>query len=340
MATLAQVPHVIRTVGAWGFLKRIWAEVSEDNLLTWASALAYSWLFAVFPFFLFLLTLIPFIPEGMKGDLEHQLAVWVYHLPKEAADTVWINIAPRIKELLDTKVTGLPIIGALVTLWAASGGVAATMGALDRCYDVQRSRPIYKQRPLAIGLTVVLVVLILLVLVLLPIGTIVTNFLVEYFAKQGLDESYMPILTLWQILRYALAMTLMVMTLATLYHFGPNVKQRWVTVTPGSIFVIVVWLALGAAFRFYIDRFGKYNQTYGTVGGVVILLFFFYLDALVLLIGAEINAEVDAVVAGAPLGVIEAVEEHKLAPGEQPQSSPQTPGDALAKPPEEPRPSG
>jgi membrane protein len=79
-----------------------------------------------------------------------------------------------------------------------------------------------------------------------------------------------------------------------IYYFGPNVKHKFRIITPGAIFTVGVWLLLGATFRLYVDRFGKYGETYGAVGGVIILLFFFYIDALVLLVGAEINSEIDA----------------------------------------------
>src|SRR5262249_5579166 len=101
-------------------------------------------------------------------------------------------------------------------------------------------------------------------------------------------------IVLVQIFRYGLAAMFLFWVVALVYHFGPNVKQRFRLLSPGSVFTVGVWALLGATFRIYIDTFGKYGQTYGAVGGVVVLLFFFYIDALVLLIGAEINAEVDA----------------------------------------------
>ena len=101
-------------------------------------------------------------------------------------------------------------------------------------------------------------------------------------------------LVLWQIGRYGLALTLCFGVVSVIYHFGPNIKQKWRLLTPGSVFTVMVWLGLGVLFRLYVDKFGKYGETYGAVGGVIILLFFFYLDALVLLVGAEINSEIDA----------------------------------------------
>jgi membrane protein len=102
-------------------------------------------------------------------------------------------------------------------------------------------------------------------------------------------------LVLWQVTRYGLALLLLLAIVAVIYHFGPNIRQRWRFVTPGSVFTVGVWLLLGVAFRIYVDHFGRYGEMYGAVGGVIVLLFFFYLDALVLLVGAEINSEIDSI---------------------------------------------
>jgi uncharacterized BrkB/YihY/UPF0761 family membrane protein len=156
--------------------------------------------------------------------------------------------------------------------------------------------------------------------VLVPIGTIVTNYvtgraeriLVETGVTKGSPSTTAPIPTtqkkesvvssaryavgivVWQVTRFGLAALFMFWVVALVYHFGPNVKQRFRLLTPGSMFTVMMWTLLAIVFRVYVDTFGKYGQTYGAVGGVIILLFFFYLDALVLLVGAEINSEVDA----------------------------------------------
>lgn len=306
--------------------------------MTWASALAYSWLFAIFPFFIFLLTLIPLLKYEWRIEAKQQIEFAVNQLPADARDTVSGYIEPKLDQLLFQSKAGIRIIGLLVTIWAASGGMAATMAGLDKCYDVPETRPIWIHRPLAIGLTILVGSLILVVIVLLPIGTVVTNQLTEGTerllrmtpsarpssedagATRPADVSSTapaatqaastrpallsgPIvaprtfqlwLVLWQIARYGLALLLLLGIVAVIYHFGPNIKQRWKFMTPGSVFTVTVWLLLGVVFRVYVDRFGKYGEMYGAVGGVIILLFFFYLDALVLLVGAEINSEVDS----------------------------------------------
>jgi len=110
--------------------------------------------------------------------------------------------------------------------------------------------------------------------------------------------SFYAFIIFWQVFRYGLGALFLFWVVALVYHFGPNVKQKFRLLSPGSVFTVGAWAFLGATFRFYVDSFshGSYSKTYGAVGGVIILLFFFYLDALVLLIGAEINAEVDCAI--------------------------------------------
>jgi uncharacterized BrkB/YihY/UPF0761 family membrane protein len=380
MAELRDVPIVVRRMGAIRFGRKVWREVGDDNLFTWASALAYSWLFAVFPFLLVLLSLIPLLRYEWRVAAKDQINNAVHQLPHEAQVTIGTYLQPKLDALLFEKSKGITAIwsvGLLITLWAASGGMAMTMAAMDRCYDVERMRPFYKQRPLAVALTTVVAALILAVVVLIPVGTIVTRYLTRSTEKlltvtkldklsetaglsgpamygppkrptssapahaagenpaaasnpvagaaaspgdvkppaettqaaKSADGSasstdtpepseprhrFMFWIWLWEIFRYALALLFLFWVVGLVYHFGPNVKQKFRLITPGAVFTIAVWILLGFAFRVYVDRFGKYGQTYGAVGGVIILLFFFYIDALVLLIGAEINSEIDA----------------------------------------------
>src|SRR5688500_12649832 len=154
MAQLRDLPAVIRQMGLFHFIRKVWFEVSDDNLFTWASALAYSWLFALFPFFLVLLSLIPMLPHNWRVEAKEQINFAIIQLPREARVTLKQYVDPRLNEILFEKpkaITWVWTLGLLATLWAASGGVAMTMSAMDRAYDVQRARPIYKQRPLAVG---------------------------------------------------------------------------------------------------------------------------------------------------------------------------------------------
>lgn len=293
MARLTDMPHLFKTVGGVTFAKRVASEVADDNLFTWAAALAYSWLFAVFPFMIFLLTLLPYLPQGAKDRARNEIHTLVYATAPghEAADTLWNNIDNNLDNLLHQKKGKLfpRLVGLGLALWAASGGMAMTMAALDKCYEVDRGRPFYHQRPVAMGLTMAVAAMILLVLSLLPVGT----FVKHWVETRGYVRRGHPALYVFDVVRWSLSLFLLAAVVALIYYKGPSIRHRFNWLTPGGLFTVVVWLVLGFAFRFYVEKWGKYSQTYGTVGGVVILLLFFYIDAVVLLIGAEIDSEVD-----------------------------------------------
>jgi membrane protein len=285
MARLRDLTATLRKSGAWRFALRLNREIEEDDLLVWASALAYSWLFAIFPFLIFMLALAPYAPRHITNKVEAPLFSAIDRLPPAAATMLHQNVT----NVMQRTHTGLLSIGILITIWAASGGMHMTLSAMDQIYELRQHRPFYKQRLLAILLTIVIAFLVLLVLLLIPIGDSVTRIL----EKHTLLNFSSGLWWAWTMARYALGVVLIFIVLAIFYHFGPAVKQPFRAVSPGSVFTFVCWLGFGVIFRVYVNHWGKFDRTYGTVGGVAILLLFFYIDAVVLLIGAEINSELD-----------------------------------------------
>lgn len=292
MARLRDVPHVLRHVGLWTFVKRVYQQITEDEIFIYAASLAYSYILALFPFLIFTLSLAPYLPYGAKDAVMENVARAVAELPEQAQSTILENI----NNLLQQQRGGLLSIGIAVTLWIASGGVSATMVALDKCYDVKKVRNFIWQRIVAIGLTVAITGSIILVAVLLPLGTLAIKWLTVQGLLGGLG------LVALQLTRWTLAVLLMLAIISILYYFGPSLRSRFHAITPGAVFTLVLWLAMGYGLRLYIDNFADYNQTYGTLGGVAILLFMFYLGAIVFLVGAEINSEIDFAVLGIPSG--------------------------------------
>lgn len=292
MARLGDVPKLLRSVGAVEFGRRVWRQVREDNLVTWAAALAYSWLFAVFPFVLFLMSLIPYLPaqyhEIAKRNVKQFLTQW---LPQDAARTVRENTEGNLETLLHQPKGFVLYTSLIVSLWAASGGMSATMSALDKCYELDRGRPYHRQRALAILMTILVMILLLAVACLLPVGSAVRAWVVQH----GVIDEGRTILIAFDVVRWVLALGFLLSVLAIVYFKGPSIKHHFHWLTPGAAFVVTVWVLLGIGFRLYMDHVGSrsYDRMYGTLGGVAILLLLFYVDALVLLIGAEINSEID-----------------------------------------------
>ena len=279
----------MRRVGPWQVAKTLYLEVDKDDVFVWAAAMAYSWLLAIFPFLIFLLTLLPHIPNRQKDQVLGGIQQFLHQLPAETAGLLQSYVDETARVLTQTH-SGLMSLGLLLTVWAASGGMSQTMYALDRCYDLQKPpRPFYKQRPLAVVLTIIAATLMLLVLILLPIGGLVIAW--------GWHTLHLPDgwLVLINLLRWLMAVVLMMGALNVVYFFGTRVKQRYRFATPGAVFCVLMWIVMGVAFRMYIDRFAiqGYSKTYGAVGAVVILLFVMYLAAVCLLLGAEINSLLD-----------------------------------------------
>jgi len=271
-------------MGFVGFARKVWAEVSGDDVFTWGSALAYAWIFAIFPFLIFLLTLAPYLPGGAKERAMKQVESVAYSSVGGDAGNGFVK---SVDEVMHNQKGGLLSIGLVLALWGASGGMAMTMSALDKAYYVHCTRSFIRQRAIAIGLTVGSAALILTVMLLLPVGSAI----ISYLAKRGHLGLLGTILI--DVVRYALALALLFAIVALIYYFGPCIKQKWQSVTPGAVFTVAVWVALGFTFSTYVTHFGNFNKTYGALGAAIVMLLFFYINAVVLLIGAEVNSVID-----------------------------------------------
>jgi membrane protein len=284
MARVSDVPKVVKSLGFVEFAKKVWAEVTKDDVFTWGSALAYAWIFAIFPFLIFMLTLAPYLP----GNLKQQATDAVKNVATSSVgEDTGKQVEKSITDVMQNQKGGLLSIGLILALWGASGGMTMTMNALDKAYYVQTSRSFVKQRLIAIGLTVGTAVLILAVLLLLPIGT----GIISYLAKHGHLGVVGKILI--NLVRYAVALAMLFAIVAMIYYFGPSLKQKFQAITPGAVFTVVVWILGGLGFAFYVTHFGNFNATYGALGAAIVMLLFFYINAVVLLIGAEVNSVID-----------------------------------------------
>jgi membrane protein len=284
MARFGDVVPVLRSVGIFKFFRRVGQQANEDNIFVWAAALAYSWLFSVFPFLIFLLSLVPYLPPSARDSARNNVREFIHNALGNNASVINDNI----KMVTDVPHGGWLSFGLILSLWVASGGMMITMSALDQCYDIKKGRPWYIRRPLAMLLTVFIILFVMVIFILLPVGTVVELWVRHIGGKFSNLE-----IICFNIARYTLAALLMMMLLTLFYHFGPSIRQRFTLLSPGAAFSLVGWILMNLFFRFYIDHYSRYDQTYGAVGGVAILLLFFYLDALVLLLGAEVNSELD-----------------------------------------------
>ncbi|MCQ4277849.1 YihY/virulence factor BrkB family protein [Pseudomonas stutzeri] len=269
-----------RGVGSFELLKRTFKEFSNDDMTTYASALAYRAIFSLFPFLLFLIALLGLLDlQEFFTWLRQQVSLV---LPPDALDLV----NPVIDEMQQEK-GGFVSFGILVALWSASVGVRSLMNAMNKAYDVEEGRPTWKLMLLSVVYTIGLALILLATAALMIVGPQV----IEWLADQvGLKEI---VVTLWTWLRWPVVVVLMMLVVAVLYYVTPDVEQEFRFITPGSVVAVIVWIAASIAFGLYVQNFGNYDATYGSIGAVIVLLLYFYISAAVLLLGAEMNAVIE-----------------------------------------------
>ncbi|WP_070412587.1 YihY/virulence factor BrkB family protein [Pseudomonas lundensis] len=255
-------------------------EFIDDEMSTYASALAYQMLFSLFPFILFLIALIGFLhlPDFFSWlRLQSELV-----LPPQALE----QVNPVIDQLQQSK-GGLLSVGIVIALWTASAGVRLMMSAMNAAYDVVEGRPIWKRLPLSIFYTIGLAGMLLAAAALMVLGPQVMSWLA---GQVGLEAF---VVTLWTILRWPVIVLLMMVAVAVMYYVMPDVEQKFRFITPGSVLAVVVWIAASLGFAFYVKTFADYNAMYGSIGAIIVLLLYCYISAAVLLLGAEMNAVIE-----------------------------------------------
>ncbi len=261
--------------------KRTAREMVADDCLGLAAQLSYFLFLALFPAILFLLAVGSFFPlHDLAGDLVRVLQ------PVASASVVEL-VADQIRRISEAENGGLLTFGVLAALWSSSAAVVALTSALNTAYDIEEGRPWWKVRLVAIGLTLALAVFLLLSFSLVLAGPEIAEYL-------GTTLRMGPVVEWsWKILQWPLAFGMVSTALGLVYYFAPDAEQDWVWITPGAVVATVLWLLASLGFRLYVSRFSDYNATYGAVGGVMVLLLWFYVSSLAILVGAEMNAEIE-----------------------------------------------
>ncbi len=261
-------------------LKEAVKDFLADDMTTYASALSYQVLFALFPFVIFLIALLGFFNLADFFEWLRQRAQIV--LPREAMQP----INQVITELQDKK-AGLLSFGVITALWTASAAVRATMNALNIAYDVQEGRPAWKLYPLSVLYTLGIAAIMILATALMIVGPQA----VDWLARQvGAEQLFV---TLWAWLRWPVAIFLLTLSAAVVYYVAPDVEQEFRFITPGAALAVMVWLIASIAFNYYVSNFGNYSAMYGSIGAIIVLLLYFFISAAVMLFGAEINATIE-----------------------------------------------
>lgn len=259
-------------------------EFSDDQCTDLAAALTYYAVLALFPALIALMSLVGLLGQGQEAA-RTVLQVLRDVGASGAADT----LEPTLVQLSQGSGAGLALVlGLLAALWSASGYVGAFGRAMNRVYEIGEGRPIWKLRPLLLGLTAVMVLLAAAVLVAL----VVTGPAAEAVGSAlGVGSTAV---TVWSVAKWPVILVVVVLIVALLYYVTPNVEQpkfRWISV--GAVFAIVVWAILSGVFGLYVANFADYNKTYGALAGVIVFLLWLWLTNLALLFGAELDSELE-----------------------------------------------
>jgi membrane protein len=259
---------------------RVWRETQKDQILGRAAQLAYYLILALFPALLFLTALVGLLPlEEVMPELFRHLADV---MPADA-----LSVVQRyLQQVVEGSGTGILSLGVLGALWASSSGITSIMDTLNAVYNVDDTRPFWKSRLIAIAMTIGLAGFIIASTILVLYGEAIGRWVADFV---GLGWLFV---LGWVILQWPLVIGLMLFAVGTVYYVAPCVKQDWRWVIPGSVFAVVTWLAVSLGFKFYVENFGNYNAAYGSIGGMIVLLLWFYLSGVALLVGGEINAEI------------------------------------------------
>ncbi len=264
-------------------VQRGYQKIGEDELSTRASALSYYFLLALFPMFLFLISLIG-VFMGQNNQLRENILSGVGRLAPGSASGLIHSVLDEIAKSSSGIKAAAGILGAL---WAASAGMAAVVVSLNVVYKAKETRPWWKQKLTVVGLTVALAGLIILALVLVLYGGKIGEVVA---AQVGLGSAFQ---ITWKILQWPLSFAAMFLSFAIVYYFGPDVKSKWHWVTPGAAVGVIIWLIASLGFRLYLHFFNSYSASYGSLGAVIILLLWLNLTGLAILIGGEVNSVIE-----------------------------------------------
>jgi len=263
-------------------VKRVYHEINDDEVLTRSAALAYYFVSALFPMIFFLMAMLGLFAQS--HDLQSSLLNYTARFMPEDAYRL---VQKTLQEIANSS-TGLKLaFGLVLALWSGAGGVVSVMDALNRCYHVKDSRPFWKQRLISLGMTVAIAALTIVALTIVLYGGDIADFVGAHIGLSSVT------VIAWHIVQWPIALFFVVLSFALLYFWGPDTKQQWQWITPGAVVGVLTWIGASLLFRVYLHFFNSYSKTYGSLGAVIVLLLWLYISGLAILVGGEINSEIE-----------------------------------------------
>jgi membrane protein len=279
------IPMTRRRLGLVEFFKRTVKEIGEDHLAAFAGNLTYKGLFALFPFAVFLLSLLGLFgaPELLDSLLEQARLV----LPQDVVGL----LEDQLVGIAQTKAQGAFTVGAiaslLLALWGVSGAFRSVMEAMNVMYEIEEDRPFWKVYGISIFLSLGVAALLLISLTLVVFGPQIGGAVADVVGLGYVFE------LVWNVVKWPVLICIVLFAFAVVYYFAPDAEQRFRYVSPGSIMAVVMWLLFSLLFRLYVENFGSYGATFGSFAGIIILMLYIYYSSFIMLVGAEINQVIE-----------------------------------------------
>src|SRR5215203_6635072 len=279
-----EVP-VAENLGLVDFLKLTYKEMNEDHIMAFAGNLTYKGLFAIFPFFTFLLSLLGlFNATDLVNTMVDKLSGIA---PQSATKFIEGQLLSITQSQAESAFTFGAIISILLALWGVSGAFRSVMEAMNVMYEVEEDRPFWKKYGISIFISLAVVLLMLTAFVIVVFGRSIGGAVAE---AVGLGTVFQ---TVWSIVQWPIVACVVLFTFAVVYYFAPAAKQRWRWISPGSVLAFIFWLLFSLAFSYYAGNFSSYNEIYGSLAGVIIFMLYVYYSALIMLVGAEMNQVIE-----------------------------------------------
>ncbi len=260
------------------FIKELLCRYEDDGVSEMGAQLTYYLILSVFPFLIFFLSILKFTPLADAGVLEKLLAV----LPGDTQKILYDIITGIMK---DGNIALLSF-GAIGALWSSSKGILSIIKSVNRAFDLDENRPFWKLRGLSIIFTIALYVVLIIAFSILIFGEVFFNLIFVSYTW--------PSYVIWKILKILIPLLFMGIMLSFLYKFSPSVKDgvnvKFSETIPGSVFAGLGIIIFSALFSFYVNNFGNYSKSYGSIGGLIVLLLWLYTVSIVIVLGAEVNA--------------------------------------------------
>ncbi|NJL10010.1 MAG: YihY/virulence factor BrkB family protein [Calothrix sp. SM1_7_51] len=276
-----RITRYLRSIN-WRTLKKTIDSTLERRLLGLASEIAFNTMLSLFPAMLVILTAIGLFENSLQNTFKDLAMEMSQIVPQEVLSVIGGFVT---REIAQPKNSSLFSLSFAVAIWTASGAISTAMRAFDEIHQIPRKkqRPFWKAKLISIGLTIGTVILLIIASFLVFISDLILRLIIG-------NNSYLSFLiSIWQLVRWALALSIVSTAFAVAYRYGPSTWQKGTPIFPGAATAAILWALVSALFRVYVERFGTYNKVYGAVGAVIVLMLWLWLSAAIFLVGDQLN---------------------------------------------------